>query len=106
MQYMLLIYSNENGDPPEEDVIRRYGAFTQEVQENGKLVTADRPRPPARAPPNPRAHGGTPRSRRKSRRAAGSSRPTGSGPSPTRRPSGSATVRRSSRTARSPRPRS
>ena len=49
MQYMLLIYSNENGDPPEEDVIRRYGAFTQEVQENGKLVTADRLKPIADA---------------------------------------------------------
>ena len=49
MQYMLLIYSNENGDPPEEDVIRRYGAFSQEVKENGKLVTADRLRPIADA---------------------------------------------------------
>jgi hypothetical protein len=49
VQYMLLIYSNENGDPPEEDVIKRYGAFTQEVQESGKLVTADRLRPIADA---------------------------------------------------------
>jgi len=46
---MLLIYSNENGDPPEEDVIQRYGAFTKEVQDNGKLVTADRLQPIAAA---------------------------------------------------------
>ena len=49
MQYMLLIYSNENGDPPEEDVIQRYGAFTKEVQDGGKLVTADRLQPVAAA---------------------------------------------------------
>jgi len=49
VQYMLLIYSNENGDPPEEDVIQRYGAFTKEVQDGGKLVTADRLQPVAAA---------------------------------------------------------
>jgi len=46
MQYMLLIYSDENGAAEgDEDVLRRYGAFTQEVRENGKLVTADRLQP-------------------------------------------------------------
>jgi len=49
VQYMLLIYSNENGDPPEEDVIQRYGAFTKEVTDGGKLVTADRLQPVAAA---------------------------------------------------------
>ena len=50
MQYMLLIYSNENGaaegDP---DVLKRYGTFTEDVRENGKLVTADRLQPTAAA---------------------------------------------------------
>ena len=47
MQYMLLIYSNENGasDGDEADILKRYGAFTQEVRESGKLVTADRLQP-------------------------------------------------------------
>ena len=49
MQYMLLIYSNENGEPPEEEVIQRYGAFTKDVQDSGKLVTADRLQPAAAA---------------------------------------------------------
>jgi hypothetical protein len=49
VQYMLLIYSTENGDPTQEDVIRRYGAFTKEVQDGGKLVTADRLQPAAAA---------------------------------------------------------
>ena len=43
MQYMLLIYSSENRSADgDEDVIRRYGEFTQEVRDGGKLVTADR----------------------------------------------------------------
>ena len=50
MQYMLLIYSNENGaaegDP---DVLKRYGTFTADVRENGKLVTADRLKPTSAA---------------------------------------------------------
>jgi len=48
VQYILLIYSQENGNPGgdvEQDVLRRYGAFTQEVRDNGKLVTADRLQP-------------------------------------------------------------
>jgi hypothetical protein len=46
MQYMLLIYSNENGaSDGAEDVIKRYGVFTQEVRDGGKLVTADRLQP-------------------------------------------------------------
>ena len=52
MQYILLIYSQENGNPGgdvEQDVLRRYGAFTQEVRDNGKLVTADRLQPTAAA---------------------------------------------------------
>ena len=40
---MLLIYSSENRSADgDEDVIRRYGEFTQEVRDGGKLVTADR----------------------------------------------------------------
>jgi hypothetical protein len=46
---MLLIHSSENGAPPEEDVIERYGAFTKDVQDSGKLVTADRLQPAAAA---------------------------------------------------------
>jgi hypothetical protein len=43
LQYMLLIYSSENRSADgDEDVIRRYGEFTQEVRDGGKLVTADR----------------------------------------------------------------
>jgi len=52
VQYILLIYSQENGNPGgdvEQDVLRRYGAFTQEVRDNGKLVTADRLQPTAAA---------------------------------------------------------
>ena len=47
MQYMLLIYSNENGEAEgdEQDILRRYGAFTEDVRSNGKLVTADRLKP-------------------------------------------------------------
>ena len=46
MQYMLLIYSNENGaSDGDEDIIKRYGDFTQEVRDGGKLVTADRLQP-------------------------------------------------------------
>ena len=47
MQYMLLIYSDEGaeGEGDDQDVLRRYGAFTEEIRENGKLVTADRLRP-------------------------------------------------------------
>jgi hypothetical protein len=46
MQYMLLIYSNENGEGDgTADVIARYGAFTQDVRDKGKLVTADRLQP-------------------------------------------------------------
>jgi hypothetical protein len=46
---MLLIYSSENGAPPEQDVMERYGAFTKDVQDSGKLVTADRLQPAAAA---------------------------------------------------------
>jgi hypothetical protein len=50
MQYMLLIYANENGEAEgDEDILERYGAFTQEVRENGKLVTADRLQPTSAA---------------------------------------------------------
>ena len=50
MQYMLLIYSNENGEGDgTPDVIARYGAFTQDVRDKGKLVTADRLQPTAAA---------------------------------------------------------
>ena len=51
MQYMLLIYANENGasEGDEADILRRYGAFTQEVRDNGKLVTADRLQPASAA---------------------------------------------------------
>ena len=46
MQYMLLIYSNENrSDDGDEEVIKRYGKFTQEVGDAGKLVSADRLKP-------------------------------------------------------------
>ena len=50
MQYMLLIYGNENGaSEGGDDVLMRYGAFTQEVRDSGKLVAADRLRPTADA---------------------------------------------------------
>jgi hypothetical protein len=50
MQYMLLIYSNEDGEGEgNEDVLERYDAFTREVRDNGKLVTADRLQPTAAA---------------------------------------------------------
>ena len=51
MQYILLIYSNENGEAggDDADVLRRYGAFTQEVRDGGKLVTADRLQPSSAA---------------------------------------------------------
>jgi hypothetical protein len=51
MQYMLLIYGSENGAPEGDqgEILRRYGEFTQEVRDNGKLVTADRLRPTADA---------------------------------------------------------
>ena len=52
MQYILLIYGDETGNPGgdvEQDVLRRYGAFTQEVRDSGKLVTADRLQPTAAA---------------------------------------------------------
>ena len=46
MQYMLLIYSNENRSADgDEEVIKRYGEFTQEVRDGGKLVSADRLKP-------------------------------------------------------------
>jgi hypothetical protein len=47
VQYMLLIYSDEGaeGAADGQDVLRRYGAFTEEIRANGKLVTADRLRP-------------------------------------------------------------
>jgi hypothetical protein len=51
MQYILLIYANENdfagGDDPE--VLKRYGAFGEEVRESGKFVAADRLRPTSAA---------------------------------------------------------
>jgi len=50
MQYMLLIYSNENGaGDGSPEVLERYVAFSQDVRENGKLVTADRLQPTAAA---------------------------------------------------------
>ena len=51
MQYILLIYSDENGEAEgdQADVLRRYGAFTEEVREGGKLVTADRLKPTSAA---------------------------------------------------------
>jgi hypothetical protein len=50
MQYMLLIYSNENGaGDGEPDVLERYVAFSQDVRESGKLVTAERLQPTAAA---------------------------------------------------------
>jgi Uncharacterized protein conserved in bacteria len=46
VQYMLLIYSNENGaSDGDEGIIKRYGDFTEEVRDGGKLVTADRLQP-------------------------------------------------------------
>jgi hypothetical protein len=47
VQYMLLIYSDENAEREGDDqeILRRYGAFTEEIRANGKLVTADRLRP-------------------------------------------------------------
>jgi hypothetical protein len=44
MQYMLLIFSQEGG-PDDPEVVQRYGVFTQEVRENGKMVGADRLQP-------------------------------------------------------------
>ena len=44
MQYMLLIYSQEGG-PDDPEVMKRYGAFTQEVRDAGKLVAGDRLEP-------------------------------------------------------------
>jgi hypothetical protein len=52
VQYILLIYSNEDGDTDgtdDEDVLRRYGAFTQEVRDGGKLVASDRLQPTSAA---------------------------------------------------------
>ena len=51
MQYILLIYSDENGEAEgdQTDVLRRYGAFTEEVRVGGKLVTADRLKPTSAA---------------------------------------------------------
>jgi hypothetical protein len=44
---MLLIYSDESAESESDDqeILRRYGAFTQEIRDNGKLVTADRLQP-------------------------------------------------------------
>jgi len=51
VQYILLIYSDENGEAEgdQTDVLRRYGAFTEEVRDGGKLVTADRLKPTSAA---------------------------------------------------------
>jgi hypothetical protein len=51
MQYMLLIYASENGaaEGDEGEMMRRYGAFTDEVREGGRLVTADRLQPTSAA---------------------------------------------------------
>jgi hypothetical protein len=51
VQYILLIYSDENGEAEgdQADVLRRYGAFTEEVRKGGKLVTADRLKPTSAA---------------------------------------------------------
>ena len=51
MQYILLIYSDEGGEPEgdQADVLRRYGAFTEKIRDGGKLVTADRLKPPSAA---------------------------------------------------------
>jgi len=49
MQYMLLIHSQETAAPDDPEVMKRYGAFTQEVQGAGKLVAGDRLQPTAAA---------------------------------------------------------
>ncbi len=49
MQYMLLIHSQETTEPDDPEVMKRYGAFTQEVQGAGKLVAGDRLQPTAAA---------------------------------------------------------
>jgi hypothetical protein len=49
MQYMLLIYAQEGGGPDDPEVLKRYGAFTQEVREAGKMVGGDRLQPAAAA---------------------------------------------------------
>jgi hypothetical protein len=46
VQYILLLYNDDNeieGDV--DDILRRYGAFTQEVQENGTFVEGNRLQP-------------------------------------------------------------
>ncbi len=44
MQYMFLIYAQEGG-PDDPEVMKRYGAFTQELREAGKMVGGDRLQP-------------------------------------------------------------
>jgi hypothetical protein len=44
MQYILLIYAQEGG-PDDPEVMKGYGAFTQEVRDAGKLVAGDRLQP-------------------------------------------------------------
>jgi hypothetical protein len=50
MQYMLLIYSRENGGRPDDaSILERFGSFSKEVRDSGKLVAADRLQPVATA---------------------------------------------------------
>jgi hypothetical protein len=46
MQYMLLLYNDDAPiDGDEQDILRRYGAFTQEVRDNGTFVEGNRLQP-------------------------------------------------------------
>ena len=52
MQYLLLIHSSENGDAradDREEMLRRYGVFTQELRDAGKLLGANELQPVATA---------------------------------------------------------
>ena len=44
-----VVESGTQGGDVEQDVLRRYGAFTQEVRDRGKLVAADRLQPTSTA---------------------------------------------------------
>jgi len=48
MQYLLLIHSSENGDAQagdREEMLKRYGVFTQELRDSGKLLGANELQP-------------------------------------------------------------
>jgi len=46
MQYMLLLYNDDAPiDGDEQDILRRYGVFTQEVRDNGTFVEGNRLQP-------------------------------------------------------------